>query len=70
MGSKGQILKTLIQINTASNNSKGCVLVGDLEYPKELLKLYNNYLLAPKEKYVLHYENSQLYLRLGMKVKN
>ena len=90
----------------ASNCSKGCVLEVDLEYPKELLELHNDYPLAPdeieikremlsnyqlkiadhystpignvkklvpnffdKEKYVIHYENLQLYLRLGLKDK-
>ena len=90
-----------------SNSSKGCVLKVNLEYPKELLKLHNDYPLAPdqieikremfsdyqlkiadlfnipisnveklvpnifdKEKYVIHYENLQVYLRLGLKLKN
>ena len=30
-----------------SNSSKGCVLEVDLEYPKELRQVQNNYLLAP-----------------------
>ena len=30
-----------------SNSSKGCVLEVDLEYPKELRKLHNDYPLAP-----------------------
>ena len=30
-----------------SNSSKGCVLEFDLEYPKELHKLDNDYPLAP-----------------------
>ena len=30
----------------ASNSSKGCVLEVDLEYPKELRELHNNYSLA------------------------
>ena len=58
------------------NNSKGCVLEVDLEYPKELRELHNNYLLDSnkievkyEEKYVFHYENLQLYLRLGLKLK-
>ena len=83
-----------------SNSSKGCVLEIDLEYPKELRELHNDYPLAPdnleikremlsgnqlkvadlynipisnvkkllpnffnKEKYVIHYENLELYLR-------
>ena len=78
----------------------------DLEYPKKLRKLRNDYLLAPgiikikkeilsqyqlkvsdpynipignvnklvpdffdKERYVIHYENLKLYLRLGLKLK-
>ena len=89
-----------------SNSSKGCVLEVDLENPKELCKLHNDYSLAPdkrkikrdilsdyqlkiadiynipndnlkklvlnfvnKEKYVLHYENLQLYLRFKTKKK-
>ena len=31
----------------SSNNSKGCVLEADLEYPKELRELHNDYPLAP-----------------------
>ena len=81
-----------------SNSTKGCVLEDDLEHPKELRELHNDYLLAPdkikikremlseyqlkiadlynipignfffdKEKYVLHYENLKIYLRLGLK---
>ena len=90
-----------------SNSSKGCALEVDLEYPKELRRLHNDYPLAPdkieikgkmssdyqlkiadlynipignvkklvpnffdKEKYVIYYENLQLYLRLGLKLKN
>ena len=30
-----------------SNNSKGCVLKVDIEYPNELQELHNNYPLAP-----------------------
>ena len=30
-----------------SNSSKGCVLEVDLEYPKELRELYNDYPLPP-----------------------
>ena len=81
-----------------SNSSKGCVLEVNLEYPKELREIHNDYPLAPdeieikremlsdsqlkidlynipignvkklvpnffyKEKYVIHYENVQLYL--------
>ena len=87
-----------------SNSSKVCVLEVDLEYPKELRELHNDYSLAPdktevkremlseyqikiadlydipignvkklvpkvfeKDKYVIHYECLQLYLRLGLK---
>ena len=87
--------------------SKGCVLEADLEYPKELQELHNNYSLAPdkikikreilsdyqlkiaelhnvpignakkfvpnffeKGKYVLHFQNLQLYIRLGLKLKS
>ena len=89
-----------------NNSSKGRVLKVDLEYPKELRKLHNDYPLAlskieikedmlskyqltifdfnnisignvkklvptisDREKYVLHSENLQLYLRLGLKLK-
>ena len=89
-----------------SNCSKGCVLEVDIEYPKELRILHNDYPSAPdkteikieilfeyqvkiadsynipvsnvtksvlnsfcKEKYVLHYEHLQLYLRLVLKLK-
>ena len=90
-----------------SNSSKVCVLKVDLEYPKELHELHNDYPLAPdkmkirremlseyqlkiadfynipiskvkqlvpnlfdKERYLIHYENFQLYLRLGLKQEN
>ena len=82
-----------------------CVLEVDLEYPKELHDLHNDYPLAPdkietlseylikiadlynifiytifqysylvpkffdKEKYVIHCENLQLYLRVELKLK-
>ena len=89
-----------------SNSSKGCVLEVEVEYPKELRELHNDYLLPPdkieikrgmfsnyqlnvfniynipignvkklgpnffdKEKYVIYYENLQLYLRLELKLK-
>ena len=32
-----------------SNSSKGCVLEVDLEYPKELQKLHNDYPLDPDD---------------------
>ena len=90
---------------TSSNCLKGCVLEVDLEYPKKLQELHNDYPLAPdkieikremsnyklkiadlynisianvkklvlnvldKEKYAIHYENLQLYLRLRLKLK-
>ena len=92
--------------NYTSSSSKGCVLEVDLEYPKELRELHNDYPLAPdkieikremlsdyqlkmadlynisicnikklvlnffdKEKYMIHYEHFQLYLRLELKLK-
>ena len=88
------------------NSSEGCFLEADIENPKELCKLRNDYPLAldkteikeemlseylvfiadfrnisignvkkllanflDKEKYVLQHENSQLYLRLRLKLK-
>ena len=33
-----------------SNSSKGCVLEVDLEYPKELRELHNDYPLAPDKR--------------------
>ena len=70
-------------LNTyTSNSSKGCVFEVDLEYPKELRELHNDYPLAPDKieikremltdyqlKIADHYENFQLYLRLGLKLK-
>ena len=87
-------------------SKKGLILEVDLEYPKELHDLHNDFPLAPekikvqknmlsnyckkiankfnissgivhkliptlfnKEKYVLHYSNLQLYLKLGLKLK-
>ena len=98
--------KELDSSKYTSNSSKGCVLDVDLEHPKELRELHNDYPLAPdkieikremlseyqqkiadlynttignvkkwlpnfldKEKYVLHYEILQFYLRLGPKLK-
>ena len=89
-----------------TNSSKGYILEVELEYPKKLQELHNDYPLAPdkteikrgflseyqlkianlynipidnvkklvpksfdKEKYVLHYEKMQLYLRLRLKLK-
>ena len=89
-----------------SNSLKECVLEVNLEYPKKLHELRNDYPLVPdkieikremlsnyqikitdfynitidnakklvpnffdKEKYALHYENLELYLRLGLKLK-
>ena len=86
--------------------SKGCFLEVDLEYPKELSELHNNYPLASdkieikketlskyqlniadfsnipigtvkklllnffsKEKYVLHFQKLQLYLKLELKFR-
>ena len=33
----------------SSNSSKGCVLQGDLKYPKELQEWHNDYSLAPEK---------------------
>ena len=33
-----------------SNSLKGCILEVNLEYPKELHELHNNYLLAPDKR--------------------
>ena len=33
-----------------SNSSKGCAVEVDLEYPKELRELHNDYLLAPDKR--------------------
>ena len=89
-----------------SSSSKGCALEIDLEYPKELCELHNDYPLAPDKlemkkemlpkyqqmisdffnspisnvkellpnyfcrgKYLLHYENLNLYLRLELRLK-
>ena len=63
-----------------------CILEVDLEYPKELHDLHNDYPLGPesikldkveklipnlwdKTKYVVHYENLQLYKILGLKIQ-
>ena len=62
-----------------------CILEVDLEYPKKLHDLHNDYPLAPeqivvnkveklipnlwnKKNYVIHYENLQQYLNLGLKL--
>ena len=91
--------------NINKNSEKGYILEVDLEYPKKLHNLHNDYPLAAekitvekdmlsnycktisdkygistglvskliptlskKEKYVLHYQNLQLYLNLGLKL--
>ena len=62
-----------------------CILEVDLEYPRGLHDLHNDYPLAPerlkinveklipnlwdKKKYIVHHENLKLYLELGLKVK-
>ena len=63
-----------------------CILEVDLEYPRGLHDLHNDYPLAPerlkiggveklipnlwdKEKCIVHHENLELYLELGLKVK-
>ena len=45
--SNGLILKNLNKYN--KNSSKGCVLEVNLEYPKELHKLNNDYPLDPNK---------------------
>ena len=97
-GSKWIDLKEFDLNKYTSNGSKRCVFEADLEYPKGLRELHNDYSLAPqkieikreilsdyqlriadlysipigsvkklvpnlfgKEKYVIHYENLQLY---------
>ena len=61
-----------------ADGKKGLILEVDLEYPKELHDLHNDYPIAPekvkvskreKKEYVLHYRNLQLYLNLGLKIK-
>lgn len=91
--------------NLKEDNDHGMILEVDLEYPKELHDLHNDYPLAPerlavnesmlspycqemkdkynvtvgkvskliptlkhKHKYILHYRNLQLYLKLGLKL--
>ena len=66
------------------NSSKRCVLEVNLEYPKELRELHNDYPLSldkipidnvinlvpnifDKEKYVIHFENLQLKVRIEAK---
>ena len=39
--------KDFVSNKNSSNSSKGCVLEVDLEYPKELNEINNNYPLAP-----------------------
>ena len=46
-GSKCIDPKDFDLINYISNSSKGCVLKVDLEYPKELRELHNDFPLAP-----------------------
>ena len=41
-----------------SNSSKGCVLEADLEYPKEIRELHNDYPLAP---YKIEIKTEMLY---------
>ena len=57
-----------------------CILEVDLEYPKDLHDLHNDYPIAPhvekllpnlwdKVSYVVHYKNLKLYQELGLKIK-
>ena len=66
----------------SSQEGRGCILEVDLEYPKELHDLHNDYPPAPerivvnkvekliptlrKDKYVLHHWNLKQYLEMGM----
>jgi len=68
----------------SSQKDRGCILKVDLEYPKELHDLHNDYPLAPernvvkkvekliptlrKDKYVLHHRNIKQYLEMGMNI--
>ena len=47
-----------------SNSSKWCVLAVDLEYPKGLRELHNNYLLAP-DKIEIKIEMSDYQLKVA-----
>ena len=80
--------KKLIDLNPFqidADDDTGYILQIDLEYPKELHELHNDYPLAPenitinkidrltpnlnnKTKYILHLNNLQLYLILGLKL--
>ena len=48
----------------SSNSFKGCVLEVDLEYPKELHELYNDYPLAP-DKIEIKKEMSSYQLKIA-----
>ena len=45
------------------DSNDGLILEADLEYPKDLHELHNDY-----PEYVVHYRNLQLYMDLGLKV--
>ena len=48
-----------------SNNSKGCVLELDLEYPKELQELHNDYPLAPDKLEIMKEMLSKYQLKIA-----
>ena len=48
-----------------SNSSKGCVLEVDLEYPEELIQLYNDYLLAPDKTEIKREALSEYQLKIA-----
>ena len=49
----------------ASNSSKRCVLEIDLEYPKELRKLHNDYPLAPDKIEIKREMQSEYQLKIA-----
>ena len=48
-GFKSKVIKEFDLNKYTSNSSKGCVFEGDLEYPKELQELHNDFSLALDE---------------------
>ena len=66
----------------SDNEGTGCILEVDLEYPKELHDLHDDYPLAPeilkveklipnlhnKSNYIIHHESLKLYEKLGLRI--